>query len=593
MPSIRYEDHTDSVEDKLRLVRNAYAAGKHDIALSLAASIRDTIAFERQSTIDPVAPDIDVNAWIPVGRLAPAWAEWAKGWSHCVPLVLFETVGIARSREPVDVRIAFPVTHTTDPAREVRVARLDPRAGSLHEIPSQIHGEVRNGPERRCRLVFCADVPMHGQAIYLVLCGNRYAERPDYTTDLRVSGTGFGLEIVNAHATARLSPQTGQLERLTFKREHGLELYAGGKGHGEPPNIDWGHDYVDENNFQKLRMRNWPACPNFEVVVGPLCVLVRRWGFPASPVHPLFTPSRIHMDITYAFYAHQPYFIKEGRTDIVKDVRIEAMRDDEWVFSGYSFTDTVWIDRAGRLHEGAVPAEHGDDLWGVGFFHRDSRDAFIALRLEHSAEGFADLHHDGAPTLHYDGHGQLWSRYPARNTMLEAGSSFRQKNAYWLAPYPAQGATTVERVYHQLRNPLTLQVGELPRVPRAVALGALARIGETAETAPLKPAIWDALRQVRDEQLYKADANVVDMGYVYDVRVRQGVVHVLVTMPHRGRPVYRYLVSRGGGRVGDGIRETLRKLPGVRDVVVDGTWNPPWTAARLTDAGRRAMGLPV
>jgi metal-sulfur cluster biosynthetic enzyme len=32
-------------------------------------------------------------------------------------------------------------------------------------------------------------------------------------------------------------------------------------------------------------------------------------------------------------------------------------------------------------------------------------------------------------------------------------------------------------------------------------------------------------------------------------------------------------------------------LKGVRDVIVNFTWNPPWTPARLTAAGRRALGL--
>jgi metal-sulfur cluster biosynthetic enzyme len=329
------------------------------------------------------------------------------------------------------------------------------------------------------------------------------------------------------------------------------------------------------------------------VTAGPLCVHVRRWGFPHSPVHPLFTPSRMHIDQTYVFYAGLPYFLKEGRFDTIKDLQIEAMRDDEWVFSGYSFTDTLWIDSTGKLHEGSVPAEHADKLWGVGFFHRDSRDAFIALWLEHAAENFDALRHSGAPTLHYPGHGQLWSRYPAHGARLQGGTSIRQKNAYLVAAYPQRNpAEEIQRLRHQLCNALELRTDKLASIKNAKATGALARLGETAETAPLKPAIWKTLRQVTDEQLYKIDANIVDMGYVYDVRVRNGVVYVLVTMPHRGRPMYNFLVTQGGGRVKEGIRERLLKLAGIRDVVVEFTWNPPWTAARLADSARRALLLP-
>ena len=96
---------------------------------------------------------------------------------------------------------------------------------------------------------------------------------------------------------------------------------------------------------------------------------------------------------------------------------------------------------------------------------------------------------------------------------------------------------------------------------------------------------------MKDEQLYSVEANIVDLGYIYDVRVRDGVVHVVVTMPHRGRPVYDFLVTKGGGRVEEGIRERLLRLDGVREVVVHFTWEPAWDAHRMTDAARKTLGL--
>jgi metal-sulfur cluster biosynthetic enzyme len=96
---------------------------------------------------------------------------------------------------------------------------------------------------------------------------------------------------------------------------------------------------------------------------------------------------------------------------------------------------------------------------------------------------------------------------------------------------------------------------------------------------------------VRDEQLYKVDANVVDMGYIYDLRVRDGIVEVLVTMPHPGRPIFEFLVTQGGGRVDEGIYERLKRVDGVREVVVNLTWEPAWTMSRLTQAGRRTLGF--
>lgn len=589
---ISHAERTDSVETKLRLLQDAHARGEWDLAMSLADSIKDTLTFERQTSTGGDAPQVPADASIAVSNLPDAWARWAADWKFALPVTLFETVGIAREREPVEVTVGFPADRIDDPFREVRVARIDPRIGEIHEVRSQIVHDSREGSERRCRVLFMADTPMHDRADYLIFYGNRAAELPDYPSDLSTTGEGYGLDIENAHYIARLSRQMGQLERLTYKSEHGLELYAGGKGHGEPPMIDWGHDYVDPGHFQKFRMRNWAECRNFDVVKGPLCVRVRLWGFPHSPIHPVFTPSRMHMDQTYSFYAGLPYFFKEGRMDMVQDHRIEAMRDDEWVFSGYSFTEMLWIDAQGKLHEGAVPPAQAENIWGVGFYHPVSRDAFLAIRLDHSAENFDGIEHGGVPILHYAGHGQLWSRYPANQATFKAGASIRQKNAYLISPYPTDGAAAqIETLRHRLLHPLDVRTDGLADFSKARATGRLARDGETAESAALKADIWKTLNEVKDEQLYNLEAGIVDLGYVYDVRIRGGVATVVLTMPHRGRPVYDFLVTQGGGRVDPGIRERLLKIKGIHDVTIEFTWTPAWTPTRLTNTGRKALGL--
>jgi metal-sulfur cluster biosynthetic enzyme len=286
-----------------------------------------------------------------------------------------------------------------------------------------------------------------------------------------------------------------------------------------------------------------------------------------------------------------PTFFKESTMEAIVDFRIEAMRDDEWVFSGYSFTKSLWIDASGKLHEGPVPAEHQKNLWGVGFANDTSHDAFVALWLEHKVTGRDQISHGGAPTLQYEGHGQLWSRYPAERTKLMAGSKFQQRNAYLLLPWKNDAAAVVERDRHRWLNPAELSVDMFMPPANATAVGQLARPGETPETAGPKLVMWKALREVRDDQLYGADANVVDLGYVYDLRYRAGVAHVTVTMPHRGRPVHEFLVTQGGGRVNEGIQERLMSVPGVRSVVVSLAWNPPWSIGRMTKAGRRALGL--
>ncbi|MEW6752982.1 MAG: iron-sulfur cluster assembly protein [Candidatus Latescibacterota bacterium] len=580
MSESTYAERSDSIEDKLAWLRAAYENGRHDLALSLADSIRQTLRCERQEAGPDDALLDGAEGLTAVADLPGAWRDWARGWRFCRGLRLSEEAGLARRGEPVEVGLALADGQADDPRREVRVARVE--AGALRQVPSQVHGERRSGGRLHCRLVFPADVGVGTSQRYVVFFGNPWAERPQYVTDLRVQGEGYALQVDNEHFRACLSAQTGQLERLVYRRAHGLELFAGGEGHGEPPHIDWAHDYLAAGQFQKFRVTNWAQVPDWEVVRGPLMVEVRRWGFPHGPAHPLFTPSRLHIDVAYRFYAGLPVFFKRGRMEAVHDVEIDYLRDDEWVFSGYSFTHAVWMDRGGRLHEGPVAPGQANDLWGVGFYNDRSRDAFIVLWLEHGAEGFDGVVHCGAPQLDYQGHGQLWSRWAAQGRpSFRAGAVLRQWNAYLTAPY--EGPESVERTRQQLLQPLRVAAEKAGAGAGLSAPGALARPGETEETAGPKANVWEALRQVRDDMFYTADANVVDMGYVYDVQARDGVVRVLMTMPHRGRPRHRYL--------GRPMRERLLGLPGVAEAVVDFTWEPPWSLARITPAGRRAMGL--
>ncbi len=186
----------------------------------------------------------------------------------------------------------------------------------------------------------------------------------------------------------------------------------------------------------------------------------------------------------------------------------------------------------------------------------------------------------------------MWSRYPAQQTKLAAGTRFEQHNAYLLTLWDDDAPAHIEQQRHRWLNPLESQA-DAGSLPTNVTAGPrpLARPGETADSAGPKQQIYDTLREVLDDQLYGADANIIDLGYVYDVRFRAGVAHIVVTMPHLGRPMHEFLVTQGGGRVDEGIRERVLRIAGVDAVVVTPTWNPPWSLARLTAAGRRAVGL--
>lgn len=590
MTETTYADRTDSFEEKLKLIDAAWKNHDYRLARSLAHSLRDS-AIQAQIEEEDVGQSLAIKVE-PVESLPKPWREWARGWKWCRAIHLDEPLGIERSREPVELLLSFPEDQVASLAREVRVAWL--HDGVLTEVPSQVYGEVHRGDQRIAKVLFMAGGSMHERQSFLVFHGNPDAELPEYPSDLETRGEGYALDIENEFYKASLSHQMGQLERMTIKRDQGLELFAGGDGHGEPPGIDWAHDYASSGHFQKFRITLWESCPDYEVVRGPLATIVRRWGFPHSPVHPVFTPARLHVDVEYRFYSGVPWFHKVGKMRALKTFEAAALRDDEWVFSGYSFTDPVWMGPDGKLRIGKVEPGMNENLWGVGLVNPETHDSIIALYLEHRGEGLPELKHTGTPNMLYRPHGQVWSRYPLPVKEVPAGAVLHQKNAYAMLPFTANdGARTIEDLRHQLVNPMIATASDVPKTSDAKPCpGRLAREGEANDSPISKQALWTALRDCKDSQLYTADISVVDLGFVLDLRVRGDTVHVLMTMPHRGRPRLAFFSSGSGGNPNP-VQQRLLQVPGVKRVVVEQTWHPGWSSNAMTDEGRRKFGMKV
>ena len=593
-----YADRTDDVETKIEILRRALQAGDHALALGVADSIKDTVANERMLLADPGPVDLPASGWHSTEQLPETWHRWADGWSLCQGLQLTEPIGQARQSEPVDLLVAMPAEQVQSPERELRAARIT--EGRLCEIRSQVYGEVRRGSHWIAHIIFEADVNAHDETEILLFCGNPAAERPDYPSRMQIRGEGIGLEIETPDYVATLSPQMGQLESLTPKwHTGGMRLATYGNGHGEPPNLDWAHDYTTAGPFQKMRMTNWAECPNYEIVRGPLCTIVRRFGFPHSPVHPLFTPSRFFMDLSYTFYAGEPYFLKHGRMQATRDFCAFVARDDEWYFGGRPFDASLWMDETGRVHEGPVPPEQTDHVWGVGFFHHQSRDSIFAIYLDHRLDLPPGADPEAAPLYHHldttldhskpgqPPHASVWCRPMLRdNAQLQTDATLVQRNAYLLAPYPErEGAEELAALRQRLLHPLSIgQCTPTAQIDATTdATQPLARIGERSVDWPRKRALWQAMREVPEDQFHGGHANLVDMGYIYDVQTRGDDVRIVMTMPHKGRPKFNFIANP--------LRARLTQLADVGSVVVELTWEPAWTPNRLTDAGRQMMGL--
>jgi metal-sulfur cluster biosynthetic enzyme len=106
--------------------------------------------------------------------------------------------------------------------------------------------------------------------------------------------------------------------------------------------------------------------------------------------------------------------------------------------------------------------------------------------------------------------------------------------------------------------------------------------------APLVPAgrppavtpaeVLAALSEVTDPEW---PVSIVDMGLVYGVAVGGSTVTLTLTFTATACPCMEMIQ--------DDIRERLGRVPGVRDVRIVVSWDPPWTKDRLTENARRVL----
>ncbi len=92
--------------------------------------------------------------------------------------------------------------------------------------------------------------------------------------------------------------------------------------------------------------------------------------------------------------------------------------------------------------------------------------------------------------------------------------------------------------------------------------------------------VREALRQVLDPEL---GIDVVDLGLVYEVAVRDRDVRVVMTMTSPACPLHGVLTAAAEAA----IRE---HDPDVRRVEIEMVWEPPWSPDMMSEAARRRLG---
>ena len=97
---------------------------------------------------------------------------------------------------------------------------------------------------------------------------------------------------------------------------------------------------------------------------------------------------------------------------------------------------------------------------------------------------------------------------------------------------------------------------------------------------PTKEQVVDALRAVEDPEL---GMDIVDLGLLYDVEVRGSTVKVIHSLTSMGCPA--------GPMIQEDIYRVASELPGVEDVEIELTWDPPWTPDKMSDDAKFILGF--
>ena len=97
----------------------------------------------------------------------------------------------------------------------------------------------------------------------------------------------------------------------------------------------------------------------------------------------------------------------------------------------------------------------------------------------------------------------------------------------------------------------------------------------------LQDQVIAALKKVYDPEM---PVNIYELGLIYDATVSaDGNAFIRMTLTAPNCPV-------AGTLPGD-VERAVRAVPGIADVKLELTFDPPWTKARMSEAAKLALGL--
>ncbi len=304
------------------------------------------------------------------------------GWSGYRTLVVSETAGIARDKDPVDVSFSVPLAA---PAAGASLRIAAEAEGGLIEVPAQFYTMGSgNGGNLSGKVVFLCAIPAGGQKAFRLYYGNPGAGMgsPEGGIFVRPAPKGpiegsMHWIIENAFYRIETYPKNGQIWHIWDKKGTNTmwwyKEWNGPEKGGDPihwsPNI-WiaypdragpapgvrnvgspGGDKLLAEPEHKVFAQPWDwhyvmgwENPKTEIIQGPLFWQIRRWG-PVSP-HPEHSdptyerPAKdlVWAEVTYRFYRDLPWFFQSSTLTTLADMDVYFVRNNQMVFRDTIFS---------------------------------------------------------------------------------------------------------------------------------------------------------------------------------------------------------------------------------------------------------------
>jgi metal-sulfur cluster biosynthetic enzyme len=92
--------------------------------------------------------------------------------------------------------------------------------------------------------------------------------------------------------------------------------------------------------------------------------------------------------------------------------------------------------------------------------------------------------------------------------------------------------------------------------------------------------IRNALKKVVDPEI---GLNIVDLGFIYGIKIEDGDVNIDMTLTMRGCPLHQMM--------GRQVEDAVKNLNGVKSAQVNIVWNPPWNPKMMSEEAKKQLGF--